>query len=79
MGIGDPLPNSSQRLKGVQFSSIEENRYACSGHTTHDQVNQHLGKVECFEDFMDETPFEMIVSFSKIHFDCHETTFPFFY
>lgn len=72
------MPNSSCRLKEVQFTTIEEKRDVCGSHTTHYQVNQHLRKMECFKSFMDETPFNAIISFGKVYFDCINPPFPFF-
>ena len=55
-----PLPDSSQRFKGVKLASIEEKWHAGSGDAAHNQPCQTLREVKSNQNLVDKTPLKAV-------------------
>ena len=68
---GVPLSNSFGWVEIVEASPIKENRSDDCGHTTHDNLNQSFRKTSSCKHVPDEAPFQLVIGFLKINFNCH--------
>lgn len=69
------MSDTSSGAKGVKVATIEKKRCQHRGHTTHDEFNEVVWKIELHEHFFDKSPLNFFKILFKVNLDGH-ITFP---
>ena len=75
---GSPFLIPLEGVKGSKAPLINHNWDTCGWDTTHDDLDEVMGKVKGLKHLVDEAPLQFFICLLKVHLDCHKPTLSFF-